>query len=166
MHRCMPSVPVAFLSRESTELSYKESEFLPRHLSAKIHFSLVNRKRKKMKSHPSFSEPIIFHLKLMGFLQGGQVILFKQSETSAWMEWRIVKLLFSWDLKKKKKKLDSVFPKSVAVHHSPLTEELTEKDSGRRVRTLENSRGEGWGLFVYSKQELINSEFLWRLAYP
>lgn len=81
------------------ELYFKESKFLPSHLSVKIYFSLVKMKRRKTKSHPSSFELIIFHLKLTSFLQWGQVILFEQSDTSAWMERRILKLHFSEILK-------------------------------------------------------------------
>ena len=124
MYRCMPQGPYGFpLHRSSPqELYFKESKFLPSHLSAKIYFSLVKMKRRKTKSHPSSFELIIFHLKLTSFLQWGQVILFEQSDTSAWMERRILKLHFS----EMKKKLDSVFPSNVAVHHLLLTEELPE----------------------------------------
>lgn len=47
------------------------------HLSAKNHFPLVYRKKRKTESHPSFSELIIFHLELMSFAQRGQVALFR-----------------------------------------------------------------------------------------
>lgn len=107
---------MALLSRQSTGAILQRVKVL-----AKIYFSLVKMKQRKTKSHPSSFELIIFHLKLMSFLKWGQVILFEQSDTSAWME-RILKLHF-FEIKQK---LDSVFPPNVAVHHLLLTEELPE----------------------------------------
>lgn len=123
--RCTDACPVSlWLSSLGSprELSFKESKFLPSHLSAKILFPLVNRKRRKTKSHPSFFWTDYFPFET-DELPTVRPSYFVQTVKDLSMGGKNTETTFCWDFFFK---LNSVFLQNVAVHHSSLTEELSE----------------------------------------